>query len=241
MVSTQISISKTVKQVIDDDLSLQDALSRRYANYTAIARIIKPKVEKDLGRKVNFETLVTSVKRVKPRLDVSFSGGIDSVLAGSVVNVRTDVAKLSVEKTKRSLEAARNVMATYQEEFLQVSESNSAITMVFDQKLLPGVSKRFGDDEVLDEQSDLAAVIVHSPEEIVRTTGVVLTIYARIAENHVNIEDTVSCFTDTIIVIRMDEVARTFSTLTDLISESREKVGRKASPKNKGPVGRLGK
>jgi hypothetical protein len=213
--------------VIDNDLSLQDALSRKYGNYTAIARMIKPKVEKDLGRKVNIETLVTSVKRVKPRLDVSsYSSGIDAVLAGSIVNVRTDVAKLSAEKTKRSLEAARNMMATYQEEFLQVSESNSAITMVFDQKLLAGISKRFSDEEVLDEQSDLAAVIVHSPEEIVRTTGVVLSIYARIAENHVNIEDTVSCFTDTIIVIRMDEVARTFSTLTDLISESRMKIGR---------------
>ena len=227
MVSSQISISRTVKEVIDNDLSLQDALSRRYGNYTAIARIIKPKVEKDLGRRVNFESLVTSVKRVKPRFELAQGRGIEAVLARSVVNVRTDVAKLSVEKTKRALEAARNMMATYQEEFLQVSESNTAITMVFDQKLLTSVHKRFNDDDVLDEQSDLAAVIVHSPEEIVRTAGVVLSIYARIAENHVNIEDTVSCFTDTIVVIRMDEVARTFSTLTDLISECRMKQKKK--------------
>lgn len=224
MVNEQISISKTVKQIIDDDLSLQDALTRKYGNYTAIARIIKPKVEKGLGRKVNFESVVTSVKRVKPRFELAQSRGIESVLAQSVVNVRTDVAKLSVEKTKRSMESARNLMASYQEEFLQVSESNSAITMVFDQKLLSSVHKRFHDDDILDEQSDLAAAIVHSPVEIVRTTGVVLSIYAKIAENHVNIEDTVSCFTDTIIVIRMDQVARTFSTLTDLISESRMKI-----------------
>jgi aspartokinase len=211
-----------VKGVIDNDLSLQDALSRKYGNYTAIARLIKPKVEKDLGRKVNFESLVTSVKRIKPRFQIS-PGGIESVLAQSVVNVRTDVAKLNLEKSKRSLEAARNIMATYQEEFLQVSESNSAITMVFDQKLLEEIHKKFHDEDVLDEQSDLAAIIVHSPTEIVRTPGVVLSIYMKIAENHVNIEDTVSCFTDTIVVIRMDDVARTFSTLTDLISEARAK------------------
>lgn len=217
------SISKTVKVVINNDLSLQDALGRKYGNYTAIARLIKPKVERDLGRKVNFESLVTSVKRVKPRLQLA-QHGIEGVLARSVVNVRTDVAKLSVEKSKRSLESARNMMATYQEEFLQVSESNSAVTMVFDQKLLSDIHKKFNDDDVLDEQSDLAAIIVHSPTEIVRTPGVVLAIYASIAENHVNIEDTVSCFTDTIVVIRMDEVARTFSTLTDLISESRMKM-----------------
>jgi hypothetical protein len=218
-----VSISKVVKSVIDNDLSLQDALSRKYGNYTAIARLIKPKVEKDLGRKVNFESLVTSVKRTKPRYQMS-SGGIEGVLAQSVVNVRTDVAKLNLEKSKRSLEAARNVMATYQEEFLQISESNSAITMIFDQKLLEEIHKKFNDDDVLDEQSDLAAIIVHSPTEIVRTPGVVLSLYTKIAENHVNIEDTVSCFTDTIVVIRMDDVARTFSTLTDLISEARAKT-----------------
>jgi hypothetical protein len=212
-----------VKIVLDNDLSLQDALGRKYGNYTAIARLIKPKVERDLGRKVNFDSIVTSVKRVKPRLQLG-NQGIESVLAGSVVNVRTDVAKLIVEKSKRSLESARNMMATYQEEFLQVSESNSAVTMVFDQRLLGEIHKKFNDDDVLDEQSDLAAIIVHSPTEIVRTAGVVLAIYARIAENRVNIEDTVSCFTDTIIVIRMDEVARTFSTLTDLISECRMKM-----------------
>ena len=217
-----VSITKVDKGVIDEVLSVQDALGRRYGNYTAIARLIKPKVEKDLGHKVNFESLVTSVKRVKPRLQLA-QGSIEAVLARSVINVRTDVAKLNLEKTKRSLESARNIMATYQEEFLQISESNSAITMIFDQKLLEEILKKFNDDDVLDEQPDLAAIIVHSPTEIVRTPGVVLSIYTKIAENHVNIEDTVSCFTDTIVVIRMDEVARTFSTLADLISECRMK------------------
>lgn len=215
-----------MKEVINDDLSLQDALGRRYGNYTAIARLIKPKVEHGLGRKVNFDSLVTSVKRVKPRIVLS-QGGIESVLANSVVNVRTDVAKLNLEKSKRALESARSMMATYQEEFLQISESNSAITMIFDQKLLEEIHKKFNDDDVLDEQSDLAAIIVHSPTEIVRTPGVVLSIYTKIAENHVNVEDTVSCFTDTIVVIRMDEVARTFSALTDLISDCRQKSKRK--------------
>ena len=219
----EISITKTVKSVIDNDLSMQDALSRKYGNYTAIARLIKPKVERELGRKVNFDSLITSVKRVKPRIQLA-SAGIEGVLAESIVNVRTDVAKLSVEKTKRSLESARNLMASYQEEFLQVSESNSAVTMIFDQKLLENIHKKFNDDDILDEQSDLAAIIVHSPTDIVRTPGVVLSIYAKIAENHVNIEDTVSCFTDTIVVIRMEEVARTFSVLADLISECRGKV-----------------
>ena len=42
------SIARTVQNIIDNDLSLQDALQRGYGNYSAIARIIKPNVEKVL-------------------------------------------------------------------------------------------------------------------------------------------------------------------------------------------------
>ena len=59
------SISKTVQQIIDNDLPLQDALQRGYANYSALARMIKPKVEQALGQKVKLESLITSVKRAK--------------------------------------------------------------------------------------------------------------------------------------------------------------------------------
>ena len=39
------SISKTVQNLIDEDLSLQDALQRDYANHSAIARILLPKIQ----------------------------------------------------------------------------------------------------------------------------------------------------------------------------------------------------
>ena len=150
MVKLDETLSETVKKAIDDDLSLQDAISRKYANYTAIARLIQPRVEKNLKRKVNFDSLITSVKRVKPRLNLTQRKGIEAVLADSTVIVRTDVAKLIVEKSKRALQEARLLIASYQEDFLQVSESNSAITMVFDQKLLRTVCTRAIQDFVVE-------------------------------------------------------------------------------------------
>ena len=40
-----------------------------------------------------------------------------------------------------------------------------------------------------------------------------------------NIEDTVSCHTDTIIVVKMKEVGKAFTALTDLITEERKTDG----------------
>lgn len=214
------SISRTVREIVENDLSLQDALQRRYGNTSAIARLIRPSLEGRIGRRVKVESIVTALRRARINY-ARPSPQIKRVLANSVLNVRTDVAKLSLEMSRRALEATRRMLATYHDQFLQVSESLTAITLVVDRTLFDKVRKSFDDSEVLEEESDLAAIIVHSPEEIIKTPGCAISFLNRLSRSHINIEDIVSCFTDTIIVVNMREVGKAFAALTELISEAR--------------------
>jgi hypothetical protein len=219
------SVSKTLQQLIDNDLSLQDALKRDYANYSAIARILKPKVEETLGRKVKLESLITSVKRAKANYK-SREENITRIIAESVIHLRTDVAKVSVEKTKRNLEMVRKVLTNFPGEFLQVLEGVSAITLIFDQKLFDNVYPIFRKEDILDESQNLSAIVVQSPREIIDTPGCAIAFYNPVSRSHINIEETMSCFTDTILVLRMEDVGKAFTVLTDLVAEARKTVGK---------------
>tara|TARA_B100001971_G_C18160991_1_gene521354 strand:- start:507 stop:1193 length:687 start_codon:yes stop_codon:yes gene_type:complete len=225
----KLTISRAVKEAIDEDLSIQDSLQYKYGNISAIARLIAPKVEASVNHKVNLESLITSIKRIRddykaPPVEVS------RIISGSIINVRTDIAKISVEKTKKSLETVRKMLAENQEEFIQVSESISAITLIIDQRMLENVTSPFKGDIILEKGVNLAAIIIHSPETIVNTPGCLTAFYNQVSRRHVNIEDTVSCFTDTIIVVRMKDVGQAFAALTDLISEARKKFPGSRSP-----------
>lgn len=214
------TISRAVREIVENDLSLQDALHRGYGNISAIARLIKGSVEEKLGRKVKVESIITALKRA--RIDYAKpSPDIRKVIAGSVLNVRTDVAKLSIERTKKTLERTRRMLASYQEEFLQVSESLSAITLIVDKKIYQEVRQTFDESDILEEEIDLSAIIVHSPEEIVKTPGCTISFLNQVSRRHINIEDTVSCFTDTIMLVQTRDVGKAFAALTDLISEAR--------------------
>lgn len=205
---------------MEEDLSIQDALHRGYANVSAVARTVKPIVEQRAQRRVNLASLITTVKRA--RLEYRRpQPSIQAVVAGSVVNVRTDVAKLSVEKTKRSLETARKLLSDYQEEFLQVSESLHAITLIFDQRLDGEVRAAVRREEIFEVELNLAAVIVQSPEEIVKTPGCILAFLAQLSRRRINIEDVVSCYTDTIVIVRMVDIGKAFAALTDMIAAAR--------------------
>jgi len=216
----ETSLSKAVQGLIENDLSLQDALERRYGNFSAIARLLKPRVEEIVGRKVKLEGLITSVKRAqysyKPKIDYL------KIVAESVMNLRTDVAKISLEKTKRTLEAARRILAGYPEAFLQVLEGATTLTLIVDQRIFAEVRSAFRKEEVFDEKQNLAALIVQSPRGIVDTPGCIVALYIPISRNRINIEETVSCFTETIIILKMEDVGKAFSLVNDLIMNARK-------------------
>jgi acetolactate synthase small subunit len=217
------SISKTVQNLIDEDLSLQDALQRDYANYSAIARMLLPKVKEAVNGDVNLESVITAVKRAKANYTI-LQGKITRVVAGSVLNIRTDMAKVSVEKTKKNLEKIRKTLATFSGEFLQVIEGNLVVTLISDLNSFHAINGIFDKTDVIDQKQSLATVIIRSPDQITSTPGCVQAFYNAVSRRHINIEETMSCYTETIIVLAMEDVSKAFAALTDLITEARRKT-----------------
>ena len=215
------SISKTVQTLIDEDLSLQDALQRDYGNYSAIARMLLPKIKEAVNQNVKLESVITSVKRAKANYTI-LQGKITRVVAGSVLNIRTDMAKVSVEKTRTNLEKIRKTVAQFSGEFLQVIEGISVVTLISDLLSFRKICSIFAEEAVVDKKQNLATVIIRSPDEIIDTPGCVQAFYNAVSRRHINIEETMSCFTETIIVLAMEDVSKAFAALTDLIAEARK-------------------
>ena len=217
-----LSISRIVQHLIENDLPIQDALARGYGNYSAIARILKPKVEEICGRKVDIAGIITAVKRARaayaPKKEYC------RIVAESRITLRTDLAKISVEKTRRNLEKARLISADFPEAFFQVLEGISTLTLITDEGIFENVRSIFRKDEILSEKHNLAALIVQSPKEIVDTPGCIAAFYNPISRAHINIEETASCYTETIITLRMEDAAKAFSILSDLIFRMRKNL-----------------
>ena len=209
------SIAKITRDLIESDMSIQDSIARNYVNISGVARLLKPKIEKISKTNVNEEAIITAIKRITPKYN-SVSNEIMEIISKSSINVRTGVSKLSVVKNKRNQEKIRNAMINNKEEFIQISEATSALTVIYSQEFRKELTRRFNNTEILEDSVNLAAIIVHSPIEVINIPGFVFTIYGQVAKRQINIEDTVSCFTDTIIVVKTKDVAMTFSALNEL-------------------------
>ncbi|HEY7572621.1 MAG TPA: hypothetical protein VH796_14745 [Nitrososphaeraceae archaeon] len=214
------SITNIVNDIIATDLSYQDCLQNDYCNFSGLSRVIKPEIERSLEKEVNLESVVTAIKRAR-RFYYIHEQTISSIISESTISVKTDVAKISTARSKRTVERVAKALTRNVNSFLSVSESLSSITLVFDDKLIDSVKEIFTHYDILEIDEDLAAIIVHSPEKIIKTPGCAIAFYNQISRRHINIEDTSSCHTDTIIVVKMNDVGRAFDAITMLISKAR--------------------
>ena len=217
------TIIESVKMLIESDFSIQDALSRGYGNSSEIARILKPSIDNMMKKNIKLDSIITSVKRTKFNYNV-YSDSVTRIIANSTISVKTDVIKLSLKRSSVTLNIVSKLISKYQEDFLQVSESLSALTLIFDSNILSIVRKNFSKSDILEEELNLAAIIIHSPKQIIKTPGCTILFYNQLLRRGINIEDTTSCFTDTILVVYMDKVGNAFMALTELISLYRKKL-----------------
>ena len=222
----QKSITEAVRETVGGDLSFQDSLQRDYCNISALARLIKPQIDQMLGKDSSIESIITALKRSKYDYNIQ-EKPISSILAASTITVNTDVAKVSAKKSKKTIEKVAKAMVQSAGNFISMSESIMSITLIFDDLLLQDVRDMFASDDILEMETGLAAIIVHSPEDIIKTPGCAIAFYNQLARRHINIEDTVSCYTDTIVIVKMEQVGKAFNALTDLISNSRKTAKKK--------------
>ena len=60
-------------------------------------------------------------------------------------------------------------------------------------------------------------IVVHSPEELEATPGVVAFLATLLAEQNVNIVEFISCWTETIMVVEKKDSLKTYEVLSNLV------------------------
>ena len=150
------NITKSVRAIVDNDLSFQDALQRDYCNLSAMARIIKPSIDAIAGTDVSMESIVTALKRAKRDYKLPYAS-VEPIVAGSKISLKTDVAKLSIAKSKKTIEKIAKPLAQHYDSFISVSESVNSVTLIFDQLILERMKNLFDEDDILEVEGILAA------------------------------------------------------------------------------------
>ena len=199
-ISDMPTTAELTEKYILDHVSVKDCLKKGLINYSALARLIA----KDLGieKKTSREAILVAARRFRMKMNEvhHHENEILKLLKKSNVEIKNNIVIFTLEKYvyPDSLIEIEKVIKKEKALFFAI-EGTKTITIIVQGQSAGLIEKHFR-AHVLDKRECLSLFTITSPG--IRTTpGVVTYISSMFFENDINIEEFMSCYDDTLIVI----------------------------------------
>ena len=207
------NITKLTEDYILQHPSIKDCLKNGLINYSSLSRQIASELKLDL--KKNFDAILIACRRFKRKLkkeEISESK-ILKILKESKVEIKNKIIAVVLEKdiffgNLHNLEKE----IKKRKEIFRVIEGASGITLITTEDFLDLIKKYFKNKIIL-ENKNLAEITIKSPKEIETTPGTYAYMCSLFGENNINIVETLSCWTDTIFLIKENDVGKVMNLL----------------------------
>lgn len=181
-------------------------------NYSALTRLIAKELK--IEKKTSFDAILIACRRTSEKLKhESQEEKVIAILKKSKLEIKNRIIAVVLEKglylnDMLSLEKE----ARKKQEPFHIIEGANAITIITSEEFLEKIENLFK-TKVIKTNKQLVEIIIKSPKEIENTSSVVSYLYSLFGEHGINIVETMSCWTDTIFVIKEDDTAKAMSVL----------------------------
>lgn len=101
--------------------------------------------------------------------------------------------------------------------FYQLLDGITSVTIICNLDLVRDIISEIPRPLIINKTTNIAALIIISPAAIERTYGVVSHMLEWLAHKEINVEEVVSCYKDTIILVATEDGGKAFDALNELI------------------------
>ncbi|MBT7903679.1 ACT domain-containing protein [Candidatus Woesearchaeota archaeon] len=207
-----VSVTKLTEEYIRKHKSIKDCLKSGLLNYSALARLVfkELKTKKSLPRGVGMEAVLIAARRYKHKLKLEKSSEkqILQVLRESEIEIKTKSVVLVLEKQlypDKLIEVEKIIKR--KKGLFNAIEGVNSITIITTEKYSGEIKQTFK-SSIIHEIKGLVSLIVKSPKEIETTPGVMAYLYGVLSDAGINVYHTLSCWTDTFIVVSETDMSR---------------------------------
>ena len=218
---TRESLAEKTRVYIDAHPSVKDCVSKGLVNYSSLARAIMKELDLD-----NEEAVMIACRRYASKMGVSTDHEISilNILKDSRLEMRTKTCIVTAKNDWSVLHKMDNLFKDLwnEDSIMQIVQSASAVTIIADKMLKERIIDTVGRFNILKIRENLVEITVKSPEKIVETSGVIAYLITNLSDAGINIEETVSCHTDTVFIVGEYDMINAYPVLTKCIQSAEE-------------------
>ncbi len=210
-----ITIPEVTEKIVKKSPFLEEGLASGIINLSALARIIRPEVEKETMKEVKTGAILMALKRrtsqfkSKSSLAKIFTGHPEMIVRSNLMELTISNNDFLIEKHIKLLK----LVEEHKNYFLTVTEGVFETTIIVSMELKEKAIAILGDKNIIKSISDLSSITIKLPVKNVTTPGIYYFILKALAWDNINIVEVVSTFTEITIVLEDEDVGKAFTIL----------------------------
>ncbi len=213
-----ISTSQVVEELISRKPYLEEVISQRIVNYSALARNIKPEIERKLLKKVQNGAIVMALKRLNRRLQNSNRqrSNVDVLKELGDITIRSSLIDLTYSNSITITTAQQKIMNAFslrKDIFLTISHGINEVTIITNTYAEKEIKKVFKNEKLVSQFGNLSSITIRLKEETTHTPGVYYSILKLLAWENINIVEVISTYTELTIILERKDIDRAFTLL----------------------------
>ncbi len=196
-----ITIQDIVEEIIKDNVTFYEVLGLRFINASALAKEIQPLVEKKLLRKINLNSIIVAIVRLKKKISNQQNQKIKIFDETTEITLRTNFTELVYSNEEKIIKifSQLKVNLEKEKEFFAFSKGFYEITFVAPQKYLHPIIKEYPLFKKAFE--NLSVISIKLPEKVVAIPGVYYRILQFIAYEKIPLVEIFSTYTEFILIV----------------------------------------
>ena len=218
-----ITIAEMIERYVAESPFLEEGIADGIINLSALARKLKPRVEKALMKSVTESALIMALKRLSPKIEERVIKERKGALELGDITVRSDLSEFTFARSDTLLEKQKRLFHRVDElmsPFITVTQGVFEITAIVNSGLETIVREVFEGEKQVAYLNGLAAVTIRLKPSTVHTPGVHYSILKQLAWRSINVVEVVSTYTELTIILEKSQVDVSFSILMKYLSGS---------------------
>jgi len=211
-----VTIGEIVNSYLQNHPFIQQAMNDDLINFSSLARILRPRIEKELMKRVEVSAVGMALRRSAVQLKKR-SRSFPIIHPEEVV-VRSGIVEYTFAKSNTIASAVATFLHSIAKEntyFSTVTQGVFEVAVIMSAQYETRVKKLFAKEKITSRQTKMAAITLRLPTNNVVVPGVYNRFLQKLAWEHINIIDIVSTLTEFTVLLSEKEVDRAFTLLKE--------------------------
>jgi hypothetical protein len=217
-----VTVSHVVKDIINRQIFLQEAINNEIVSYNKLARYLKPKIEDELQKEVKTSAIVMALRRHAEKTKKLL---VEPKFSYYIGTIKTDICYVILEESSNLLPKIQTlypIIDFRKGGILNIIQGNFEIAIITNRKYKDKLLNVLDGEKVVESVDGLVSISLTYSKEFLFTPGVLYDVVRFLTWENINVISIILTSTEMSIIINQKNLMRCYKTLARFAEEEQK-------------------